>query len=118
MSSSWSDSEDPISAEWGVHCRAIKGLYKATQAIFVRTLANNPMYRDLTDLMGQWDSNRGVHHTIAQVCEAWNETLDVAEQQRLNVETLHLVASKLLRVGLFTGGTDLSTVYQLLYASV
>jgi hypothetical protein len=93
MSASWSDSEDPISAEWGAHCRVVKGLYKATRAIFVRTLASNPMYRDLTDLMSQWDSNRVVHHTMAQVGKAWEETLDMAEQRRLSVETLHLTLS-------------------------
>jgi hypothetical protein len=118
MSASWSDSEDSGSAEWDVHCRVIKRLYKATRSIFVRTLASDPMYRDLADLMSQWNSDRGVHRTMAQVGEAWSETLDVAEQRRLSVETLHLVASKLVRVGLFTGGTDLSTAYQLLYASV
>jgi hypothetical protein len=87
MSSSLSSSEELISAEWDDHCRADKGLYRATQAIFVRTPSNNPVYRDLVHLMGQWDRDLVVHAMMGQVCKAWNETLEVAEQRQLNVET-------------------------------
>jgi hypothetical protein len=118
MSASWSDTDELISAEWDAHCRVVKELYEATRSLFMRTKSSNPMYRDLTALMDHWDDSGGVHHTLAHAGEAWTETLDVSEQRRLSVETLHLVASTLVRVGLFTGGTDLGTAYQLLYASV
>jgi hypothetical protein len=93
-------------------------LYRTTRSLYMRTVTSDPVYHDLADLMSQWNSDHGVHRTLAQVGEAWSENLDVAEQRRLSVETLHLVATTLVRVGLFTGGTDLSTAYQLLYASV
>jgi hypothetical protein len=35
MSSSLSNSEEPTAAQWNAHCRAVKKLYRATQAVFV-----------------------------------------------------------------------------------
>jgi hypothetical protein len=118
MSASWSDDEDSGSAEWDGLCRVVKRLYRTTRDLFLRTLPSDPVYPDLADMMSQWNSDHGVHLTLSRVGEAWSVNLDVAEQRRLSVETLQLVATTLVRVGLFTGGTDLSTAYQLLYASV
>jgi hypothetical protein len=81
MSASWSDEEDSGSAEWDVLCRVVKRLYGTTRALFLRTVPSDPVYPDLADLMSQWNSDHGVHRTLAQVGEAWSENLDVAEQR-------------------------------------
>jgi hypothetical protein len=119
MLSTLSNSEEPmVSAEWNAHCCAVKRLYRAMRAVFLKTPSSNPVFRDLADLMERWDQDRGVHDTLTRVCDAWNDTLEVAERRQLNVETLHVVAGVLVRVGLFTGGTDFITSYELLYALV
>jgi hypothetical protein len=68
--------------------------------------------------MDRWDRDGGLQDTLTDVCEVWNDVLEVTEQHQLNIETLHIVAGVLVRVGLFTGRTDFTAAYELLYASI
>jgi hypothetical protein len=119
LSQSASDSEySVVSGKWAAHCRAIKSLRSSTLKLYLKVRTDDALYRDMSDLMAQWDRADGLPETLKAMCDSWNDVMEEADEHQLDIKTLYVVAGVLVQVGLFTGGTDFTTAYELLYASV